>query len=126
MAGRIPDIEALTPRELKALLLRLLERVAALEQENAALRDEIARLKGLKGRPKFQPSGMETATEPKSARAGREKRRRGGKIAKLAIDDERVIETQAPADWRFKGYESYVVQDLILRACVVRFGANAG
>ncbi len=121
MAGRIPDIEALTPRELKELVLHLLEEVAARKDENAALRDEIARLKGLKGRPRVQPSGMETATEPKSARAGRGKRRRGGKIAKLVIDEERVIEAQAPADWRFKGYETYVVQDLILRPHVVRF-----
>ena len=92
--------------------------VGGLKDENAALRDEIARLKE---RPRVQPSGMETATEPKSARAGRGKRRRGGKIAKLVIDEERVIMAQAPADWRFKGYETYVVQDLIPRPHVVRF-----
>ena len=84
------------------------------------MRDEIARLKGLKRRPKFRPSGVATATEPKSARAGREKRRRVGKIAKLVIDEERVIEAKVPADWRFKGCETYVVQDLILRPHVVR------
>ena len=62
--------------ELKALLLQALEENARLKAENAELREEIARLKGLKGRPKLKPSGMEKAAEasaPKAAagRAGR-------------------------------------------------------
>ncbi len=122
MAGRVPDIEALTPRDLKALLLQLLERVAALEQENAALRDEIARLKGLKGRPKFQPSGMATATERKSARAGRRKRR--GKIAKLVIDEDRVIEVQATGASRVTRVTSCRTSSCAPTWCAC--GANAG
>ena len=49
MAGCLPDIEALAPDDLKGLVLQLLEDVVALKAENAALREEIARLKGLKG-----------------------------------------------------------------------------
>ena len=52
------------PDDLKGLVLQLLEDVVALKAENAALREEIARLKGLKGLPKLKPSGMEKATEP--------------------------------------------------------------
>ena len=48
-------------------MLQLLEDVVALKAENAALREEIARLKGLKGPPKLKPSGMEKATEPARA-----------------------------------------------------------
>ena len=88
-----------------------------MKAENAALREEIARLKGLKGR--IKPSGMEKATEP--ARTGRKKGRRGGKIDKLVIDEERVIEAAVPPGSRFKGYETYVVQELIVRPHVVRF-----
>ena len=46
MAGCLPDIEALAPDDLKGLVLQLLEDVVALKAENAALREEIARLKG--------------------------------------------------------------------------------
>ncbi len=54
-----PDVDDLGLDELKKLVVQLLEQIAALTLENAALREEIARLKGLKGRPKLRPSGME-------------------------------------------------------------------
>jgi len=38
--------------------------IAALRAENQALRDEVARLKGLPPRPPSRPSGMEQATQP--------------------------------------------------------------
>ncbi len=55
------DISGLGLEELRALLLQALEETVRLKTENAALREEIARLKGLKGRPKLKPSGMEHA-----------------------------------------------------------------
>ena len=100
-------------------MLQLLDDVVALKAENAALREEIARLKGLKGPPKLKPSGMEKATEP--ARAERKAGRRGGKIDRLVIDEERVLKAAVPPGPRFKGYETYVVQELILRPHVIRY-----
>jgi len=38
--------------------------ISALRAENQALRDEVARLKGLPPRPPLRPSGMEQATQP--------------------------------------------------------------
>src|SRR3712207_3213161 len=112
------DLDALSPTELKALVLELLGKVAALEQTVAAQREEIARLKGLKGRPALKPSGMEKASEPKPP--GSPKGRRGPVRPRVAVEDQ-VIAAPVPPGSRFKGYADFVVQDLVLRARCIRY-----
>ena len=107
------DLDALCPTELKALVVPLLGKVAALEQTVAAQRAEIVRLKGLKGRPQLKPSGMEEASEPKPPSPP--KGRRGPVTPRVAVEDQ-VIEAAAPPGSRFKGYADFLVQDLVLRA----------
>ena len=95
----------------------------ALRAENQALRDEVARLKGLPPRPPSRPSGMEQATQPGTADKGekRPKLPRGVKRDAQAITAERVLKVAVPAGSRFKGYEDIVVRDLRLSAEVVRY-----
>jgi len=59
------DPSALQRSELEARLIGLLSEASDLKTVVAAQRDEIARLKGLKGRPNLAPSGKAKATEPK-------------------------------------------------------------
>ncbi len=89
--------------------------MTALRAENQALRDEMARLKGLPPRPPSRPSGMEQATQPGAADT-RPKPPRGVKRDAQAITAERVLKATVPAGSRFKGYEDILVRDLRLSA----------
>jgi hypothetical protein len=117
-SAKIP-LSGLSRGELEALAERLLAENAALRQAIAELRAEVATLKGVKDRPKVRPSGMEkgTAPEPGTTNRGRGGR---GKVDRLTIQEERVVKADVPAGSRFKGYEDFLVQDLVLRPHVIR------
>ena len=114
------DLDRLSHAELKSLVIKQFEMIAELQRTVAALRDEIARLKGGPGRPTIKPSGMEKATEPPKP-VGPQSPKRGPTKTKLTIHEEKTVKVAAPPGSRFKGYTSFVVQDLILRSHVVDF-----
>jgi hypothetical protein len=116
---KIP-LSELSRGKLEALAERLLAENAALKQAIAALREEVASLKGLKGRPRVKPSGMDKGTEPKPAGKRPERSAKGSKSERLAVGEERIIKADVPAGSRFKGYADFLVQDLVLRPHVVR------
>jgi Transposase IS66 family len=111
-------LSKLSRPELEALLIELFGEVAALKQTVSELREEIARLKGLKGRPNIRPStpsGMDNATEPaKPAKHGR--RRFRGKVTPRVKIEDQVVKAAVPEGSRFKGHEPFLVQDLVISA----------
>jgi hypothetical protein len=98
-------------------------RIMTLQTENQALRDEVARLKGLPPRPPIRPSGMEKATEVGAGAKERKrsKQRRGAKRDRDAVTKEIVVKAKVPAGSRFKGFEDILVRDLQLSAEVIRY-----
>jgi len=120
----IPDGEC-TPlvRQLLEIIYLQQERIQQLEERIQQLEDEIARLKGLKTRPRIAPSALETPPrpprDPDAKRPGSAKR---SKTAELTITTEEVIPlVDKPPGSIFKGYEDFVVQDLVLQPRVVRY-----
>src|SRR3954463_3389158 len=114
------SLSGLRRGELEALAEQLLAENAALRQAIAELRAEGATPKSVKARPKRRPSGMENGTEPEPDTRDRGRGAGGRKAKRLSIDEERVIAAEVPAGSRFKGYEDFLVQDLVLRPHVVR------
>jgi hypothetical protein len=116
----LPDI----PEAERTPLVRQLLDIIRLQQERIRqLEDEIARLKGLKPRPRIAPSALESPPrpprDPHAKRPGSAKR---SKTAELTITEEAVLRLpHVPEGAVFKGYEDYVVQDLILRPRVILY-----
>ena len=96
------------------------ERVSALEAENAAFREEAARLKGLNGRPKLKPSGMEKATNRAKGQGKQQQKKRAPRRSPL-VNEEHKLSMNAPSGSRFKGYDDFVLQELRLEGRVIRY-----
>jgi len=106
----------------QAIQIQALQEILNGQQKNSQqLRDEIARLKGQKPKPKIKPSKMDKGTEPKSndqnkngKRPGSQKRRKTKEVK--IHHTETIPPTQLPEGARFKGYSTYVVQGLRFQA----------
>jgi hypothetical protein len=142
LGGNRADLSLLASLELETIadpgaraairgLLNLVEQLVAenqaLRAEVQRLRDEIARLKGEQGKPTFKPKGPAAGgTDYSSERERRQPRQwqKGPKLDRIRIDRvERLTVDPAvlPPDAEFKGYETVVIQDLVLRTDNVRF-----
>jgi hypothetical protein len=96
-------------------LVKQREQIHLLKEQVQGLKDEIARLKGHKPKPKIKPSTLEQGggkdAGDDSKRPGSAKRRKDLEIHETVT----VPPAGIPEGSRFKGYEEYTVQDLILK-----------
>ena len=121
------DIDGLSLEALKALVVQLLSKAADQDRLIAELREENARLKGMNGRPRIRPSGMADASEPKLPGTGGKHRRRGKITPRVGDRGSGDRKAQVLPGSRFKGYETFVVQDIVLHAEAIRVtGGSAG
>lgn len=116
---RTPLVEALL-----AIVCAQQDRIRQLEETVQQLRDEIAILKGLKPRPTITPSILEQPPPPPTD--GERKKRPGSdkksKNAQLIIThEERIAFPDPPVGSISKGYEEYIVQELVIQPKVTRY-----
>jgi hypothetical protein len=116
----IPKMPNISHEERTPLVADLLQIIHLQREKIQALNDEIARLKGQKARPKIKSSKLEDASEKKrekpdeGKRPGSVRRRKRGV---LDIHERKVIEAEnVPPGSRFKGYEDFTVQGLVIKA----------
>ncbi len=130
--SKLPEILDSELSNRETLLLQLVRERDEYIQE---LKDEVARLKGEKGKPKIKPSRLEPkekASQPEAPAQespgeekedSQKKKKRPGsakrnKTANLPIHETKLIQPtqEIPAGSEFKGYQDYTVQELIVRA----------
>jgi hypothetical protein len=102
---------------LKVLVQTLVEQLNKAQEKIQSLEDEIKRLRKTPKRPKFRPNGMEprdrgnktdkTRSEPPST---------SGPLVQKETVEIKLEALNVPKGSRFKGYQPYTVQDIVLVA----------
>jgi hypothetical protein len=128
MKLELPDIPVAERTPLVESLLALVrlqqDRIQQRETTVQQLRDEIALLKGQKPRPLIRPSLLEACTPQSAAPEG--SKRPGSakrpKTAELPIHHQVLLHPEGlPVGATFRGYEAYVVQELLIHSDNTRY-----
>ena len=130
------EIESVADEKIKAIqkkLLNLFEWVIAdnekLRSENQKLKDEVSRLKGEKGKPSIRKQSntdhsSEKDRKPRGQQKNKDKKKSKKKKHKIKIDRMEICDidrSKLPSDVKFKGYQSVVVQDIVIRTDNIKF-----
>jgi hypothetical protein len=99
------------------------EMILSLQEQVQILRDEIARLKNQKPKPDIKPSSLENRPDKKSKKKKSGKRPGSAKKRKdLPIHETVDVKAEnVPEGSRFKGYDCFTVQDIVIRAHNIRY-----
>ncbi len=114
----IPKIPTIPEEERTPLVVTLLEICSLQKELLQAFKDEIARLKGQKPKPKIKPSTLEKGPDKQKGK-GKAKGKRPGsgkrrKTRELTIHETVVVSPEnIPEGSRFKGYVDFTVQDIV-------------
>ena len=111
---KLPQIGDFPPDQVNPAVLLLLELSHHQHEQLQALRDEIARLKGQKPKPKIKPSTLESGKKKKKKKGKRGRRGKRSKTSELEIHEEVCIPPaeEIPEGSRFRGYDDFTVQDI--------------
>jgi hypothetical protein len=102
-------------------------KIKELEEENQKLRDENNRLKGEQGKPtirKQTDGNRNISSEAERNRKNKQKKKRSKNKNRMSINRIEICKidkNQLPADAFFKGYQSVIVQDIIIQPDNIKF-----
>ena len=88
------------------------------------LKDELAELKGQKAKPKIKPSNLDkkTAIRRKTQDKKRPGSQKRSKTKQLEINEDKIVQPALiPEGSVFKGYQDFIVQDLIIGNWNIRY-----
>ncbi len=114
------------------ILFQLIERLSQENEElkttNQKLRDEISLLKGEQGKPKIRgnkkPGGNISSEKERKTREKKKEKKSKAKKHKIKIDRTEVCEvdhSELPQDAVFKGHESVIVQEILIKTDNVEY-----
>ena len=120
---KIPKIPHIPEEERTPAVVILLEIIQLHCEQNQQLKDEIARLKNHKPRPRIKPSNLEPPKKSKKRnggkRPGSEKRH---KTRELEIHDtQKIPPDNIPAGSFFKDYQDFVVQGIVIKNFNIKY-----
>ena len=118
--------------EVLPILFQLIERLSQenekLKAENQKLRDENSLLKGEQGKPKIRgnkkPGENISSEKDRKKREKKKKKKSKAKKHKIKIDRTEVCKvdrSNLPQDAEFKGYESVIVQEILIKTDNVEY-----
>ena len=128
---QIPEAEQ-TPvvQGLLVLVEKLIEHTQKQQEEIDVLKDEIKILKGEKKRPKFKASKLDESTNEETEGVAdsapddnkkKKLRKRNNKKGLTIHQDKRIKPDNIPEGSRFKGYQDFVVQELVIHNENIRY-----
>lgn len=127
IADLAQEIETIVDEKTKSIHKKLFNVIEllfdaneTLQKENQQLRDENNRLKGEQGKPSIrkQSQSNHSSEKDRKPRGQQSKKKKAKKKEKRTIDRVEICDVDPsalPADARFKGYQSVMVQNIIIR-----------
>ena len=136
ISGLHIDIDSISDKGTRIIVRHLLNmieiqglEIANLKIENQKLRDENHHLKGEQGQPNIRKQSKKNGDVSSEAerrarnkrKAGKKKGKKKNKLVIHNIQTCSIDQAQMPSDAVFKGYQSTIVQDIIIRASNTQF-----
>ena len=117
MAEGVPKLPKIPEEERTPLVVNLIELIHLQHEQIQGLKDEIARLKKQKTKPKLRPSALVKKGSEKKKKGKRPGSSKRSKLESLDIHEMITIspEEPIPEGSRLKDHRTYTVQDLILK-----------